>query len=196
MSTQKGTGEAMRTIVRWVLVTTILLGIGIGASFAAGTAYGRTTAIKTVQPIIVNSQNTSATTAGTTVGFGADSTPSGSQAASGFRPGGLSGAGFLSATIREVSDQQITVTLPNGQELTVNRTQDTRIGSVTPSQPAVLTAGAHVLIAGARGSDGGFAATAIIVVPADFLPTPMPNASSPASTGNGPRAHLTPTPTP
>jgi hypothetical protein len=191
----------MRTRFTQVLLVVIIFGLGIGAAFAAGSVYGRNTAAKNVQPVVVNAGgaggqgNAAAGASGTADAAGG--TGSGRQ---GFGGGGVGGA--VTGTVSTVNGQQLTLTLANGQQLTVALTADTHIGTVNPASQSALTNGARVLVTGTRGSDGTLTASAVIVVPADFLPTPAAGSTSGAGAGGratpgaSGRPAATPTPTP
>jgi len=195
----------MRTRFTQVLLVVIIFGLGIGAAFAAGSVYGRNTAAKNVQPVVVSAGGTggqgNAAAGASGTADAAGGTGSGRQ---GFGGGGVGGGvgGAVTGTVSTVNGQQLTLTLANGQQLTVALTADTHIGTVNPASQSALTNGARVLVTGTRGSDGTLTASAVIVVPADFLPTPAAGSTSGAGAGGratpgaSSRPAATPTPTP
>jgi hypothetical protein len=182
----KGKEDDMRNRFTPVLVVVIVLGLSIGAAFAAGSVYGRDMAAKNIQPVIVGVGSTSgsgiAAASGTADAAGAVVAGTGRQ---GFGGGGFGGA--ISGTVNSVHDQQLTLALANGQELTVALTADTHIGTVSQASQNVLSSGTTVLVTGTRGSNGTVTASAVIVVPSGFLPTPAAGASATGGPDTGTR---------
>ncbi|WP_051914091.1 DUF5666 domain-containing protein [Thermorudis peleae] len=167
----------MRNRFTQVLAVVIILGLGIGAAFAAGSVYGRNTAAKNVQPVVIGAGGTGGVAAASGTADAAGGTGSGSGSGrQGFGGGGFGGA--ISGTVSAVNGQQLTLTLANGQQLTVALTADTHIGTVSQASQSALTSGAEVLVTGTRGSDGTLTASAVIVVPSGFLPTPAAGSTS------------------
>ena len=167
----------MRNRFTQVLLVVIIFGLGIGAAFAAGSVYGRNTAAKNVQPVIVG--------AGGAGGQGNTATAGANGTADAAGDTGSSRQGFggaVTGTVSTVNGQQLTLTLANGQQLTVALTADTHIGTVSQASQSALTSGAEVLVTGTRGSDGTLTASAVIVVPSGFLPTPAAGSTSGAGT--------------
>ena len=132
---------------RSLLIAVAIFGLGWGASFGAGIAYGKRGTGPQVQ-------------AATFPGAG------GAQTGNGF--GGQGGRGAF-GTVASVDGRTLTLTEANNQQVKVTLTDQTQIFKQAAGTAADLTAGARVTVQpqGQPAWDGTITAATINVVPAD-----------------------------
>jgi hypothetical protein len=161
----------MRRAFTWLIVFVAVLGLGIGASYAAGVVYGRRTA---PAPTATPSAAAQAGATGGQQGQGAAGTGSGGGqggrqgAGAGTGAGAGAAGGPLVATVSSVEGNTLKVMANGGTETTVTLGDSTKIGMVGSSDSGALSPGASVLLMGQRGQDGSFTPTSVIVLPAGF----------------------------
>lgn len=159
----------MRRAFTWLLVGAAILGMSIGASFGAGTVYGRSTAKAAPAPqaSAANPQAQSSQAAeGTPGGRGQFSGgQGGAQSGQGARPG----ANTVTGMVRSLDEKTLKVAVAGGSETTVNLADTTRFATTTVADRSAVLAGMPVVIAGQRGQDGNLTASFVLVLPPGFL---------------------------
>jgi hypothetical protein len=138
----------MRPKYSWILVAVASIGLAVGASFGAGTVYGRNSATTTTVTV----------TGGTQTGQGAS--------LSGQSTGGGSN---LTGTVASIAGQTLKITTAAGTEVTVNLADSAQIGKAGSSDKSALAPGASVLILGQRQQDGSVNGSEVLVVPQGFV---------------------------
>jgi hypothetical protein len=138
-----------------------VLGLSVGAAYAAGVIYGRNTAPK---PTPTATAAAGGAQARATAGAGDAAV--GQQGSQGGR-GGAANAPIV-GTISSVEGKTLKITPPGGSEMTVNLGDSTQIGLVSASDSGALSQGATVLVVGQRGQDGTITPTSVIVLPQGF----------------------------
>jgi hypothetical protein len=135
---------------RNLLVGVAIFGLGWGASFGAGIAYGKRTAAPAVQAAPIPGQN-----AGNTGAAGAAGAA------------GQGGARVTVGTVAGVDGKTLTVTGANNQQIKVNVADQTQINKEAPGTLADLVNGARVAVQaqGQPAADGTITAASIQIVP-------------------------------
>ncbi|MGA7672636.1 MAG: hypothetical protein WBW04_19620, partial [Nitrolancea sp.] len=106
-----------------------------------------------------------------TGGSGAATGPSGFTPPNGQGTGpfGASGGGFanqpIEGTVASINGQQLQITLANGSTSRVTLSDQTTYETTQSADKSAVTAGASVLITTGQGSDGGFSAESVVVLP-------------------------------
>jgi hypothetical protein len=133
---------------RNLLIGVAIFGLGWGASFGAGIAYGKRTAAPAVQAAPIPGQN-----AGNTGAAGAN--------------GGQGGARVTVGTVAGVDGKTLTLTGANNQQVKVNVADQTQINKEAPGTLADLVNGARVAVQaqGQPAADGTITAASIQIVP-------------------------------
>jgi hypothetical protein len=160
----------MRRAFMWLVVFAAVLGVGIGASYAAGYIYGRSTAPQaTATPAAAQGQ-AGGTGAGGAAGqaqrAGTGTATAGGQ--SGRTGTAAAGAGQLVGTVQSVDGKTLKVMPAGGTETTVTLGDSTQVGTVSTSDAGAISEGSTVLLVGQRAQDGAFTPTSVIILPEGF----------------------------
>jgi hypothetical protein len=145
-----------------LLIGVAIFGLGWGASFGAGAAWGRRSTAAAAGPQVVAAGQ-----------FGGGATAAGAQGA-----GGAAGARGTAGTVDRVDGQTLFVAGPNGQQTRVALTDQTQIMKQAAGTPADLTPGSRVAVVpqGQPGADGTITAASVSV---------LPEAAAPGGQGQG-----------
>jgi hypothetical protein len=146
-------------VFKSLIIGVAIFGLGWGASFGAGAAWGRRSVASPVQAQIIPAGQLGA--GGAAAG--------GAAVAGGGAPGaGAPGAVRVSAagTVERLEGQTLVVAGPNGQTSRVTLTDQTQITKQGPGSPADLTAGSRVAVApqGQPAPDGTVTAAAVTIL--------------------------------
>ncbi len=159
-------------LFRNLLIGVAIFGLGWGASFGAGVAYGRRAAPATAQ---------AATAPG---GQGAQSGQAGAAAQAGQgNPAAQAGAGrAVAGTVERVDGRTITLAGPNNQSFRVTLSDQTSILKTVAGTPADLAPGVRLTVQaqGQPAADGTITAATITI-----LPEGAPGAGAGADRGQG-----------
>jgi hypothetical protein len=133
-----------------LLIGVAIFGLGWGASFGAGAAWGRRSIASPAQAQVIPAGQFGAGAAG------------GAQTA-----GGAAAARGAAGTVDRVEGQTLYLSGPNGQQTRVTLTDQTQIMKQAPGTPADLTPGSRVAVAaqGQPGADGAITAASVNVIP-------------------------------
>jgi hypothetical protein len=143
-----------------LLIGVAIFGLGWGASFGAGAAWGRRSVASPVQAQVLTPGQFAAGGAGAG-GFGAQGGAAGAGGAQ------AQGRGATAGTVDHVDGQTLYLTEPNGQQLRVNLTDQTQITKLDRGAAEDLTAGSRVAVVpqGQPGADGAVTAASVNVLP-------------------------------
>ena len=161
----------MKVTFRIIAIATVVVGLGFGAAFGAGIAYGRGDP-KTVAGGLTSQQLASmlgVTGAQAALSAGAAATPAtgGAGAArAGAATGALSAVG-ATGRITAVQGQTITIETRQGSEK-INLSSSTTITKLISGGTTDLTEGTSIVVAGTRKDDGSYDATSISQVPTEL----------------------------
>jgi len=162
----------MKVTFRIIAIVTVVVGVGFGAAFGAGIAYGRGDP-KTVAGGLTSQQLASmlgVTGAQAALSAGAAATPATGGAAGAARAGAATGAlSAVGATgrITAVQGQTITIETRQGSEK-INLSASTTITKLISGGTTDLTEGTSIVVAGTRKDDGSYDATSISQVPTEL----------------------------
>ena len=151
---------------RNLLLIVAIFGLGWGASFGAGTAYGRRTTATTAAAQAA----TIPLGQGQAAAGGAQGGQAGPGGAGGTGGGGFAGgAGGRAGVVERVEGQTLTLRAANNQPVRVTLTDQTQVLKTVEGTAGDLTAGATVTVQpqGQPGADGAISASAITVLPAN-----------------------------
>ena len=151
---------------RTILLGVVVLGLGMGAAFGIGVAYGRGDP-KTVESGLTQQQiqsllGISGSGAGGTAQGGTQG-PSGGTGAAGAAASGRNPTGRITA----VDGRTLTIETRAGAQK-VNLSPSTKINKLTTGTTADLTANATIVASGTRNADGSFDATEVSQIPAEL----------------------------
>jgi hypothetical protein len=158
-----------------------IFGLGWGASFGAGAAWGRRSVASPVQAQVVPAgQFVTGGAAGAGAGAGAAGAGAAGQGSQG-GPVRVAG-GATAGTVNRVEGQTLVVDAANGQQTRVTLTDQTRIVKEGVGTAADLTAGNGVTVVsqGQPAADGTVTAAAVTILPPG---TPLPAAGGPGGQG-------------
>jgi hypothetical protein len=145
-----------------LLIGVAIFGLGWGASFGAGAAWGRRSVAPPVQAQVLTPGQFAAGGTGQG-GFGAQGGTGGAGA------GGAQtqGRGATAGTVDHVDGQTLYLTEANGQQVRVNLTDQTQITKLDRGAAEDLTAGSRVAVVpqGQPGADGALTAASVNVLP-------------------------------
>lgn len=133
---------------KFLFIGVIVLGVGVGAAFGAGTAYGRSSTPQAAKTTVVTTGNPSAA--------------AGASGQGGFASGqaGQAGRPMTAGAIDTVTGNSFTVKTNSGTT-TVTVDDKTIIRKTVDGSVKDLTSGENVVVVGTAGSDGTVAATSI-----------------------------------
>ncbi len=159
----------MKVTFRIIAIATVVVGVGFGAAFGAGIAYGRGDP-KTVAGGLTTQQLASmlgVTGAQAALSSAATTTAGqGTTARAGAATGALSALG-ATGRITAVQGQTITIETRQGSEK-INLSPSTTITKLISGGTTDLTEGTSIVVAGARKDDGSYDATSISQVPTEL----------------------------
>jgi hypothetical protein len=140
-----------------LLIGVAIFGLGWGASFGAGAAWGRRSIASPAQAQVIPAGQFGAGAAG-----GAPAAAGGTQTG-----GGAAAVRGAAGTVDRVEGQTLFLSGPNGQQTRVTLTDQTQIMKQAPGTPADLTPGSRVAVAaqGQPGADGAITAASVNVLP-------------------------------
>jgi hypothetical protein len=151
-------------VLKNLIIGVAIFGLGWGASFGAGAAWGRRSVEPPTQAQIIPAGQFGAGAAGA----------AGAAAAGGATGAGAPGAVRVSTagTVERLEGQTLVVAGPNGQTSRVALTDQTQITKQGPGSPADLTAGSRVAVApqGQPAPDGTITAAAVTILPEGATP--------------------------
>jgi hypothetical protein len=142
-----------------LLIGVAIFGLGWGASFGAGAAWGRRSIAAPAQAQVIP--------AGQFGGAPAGGAPGAAGAAGAQTGGGAAAARGTAGTVDRVEGQTLFLSGPNGQQTRVTLTDQTQIMKQASGTPADLTPGSRVAVAaqGQPGADGAITAASVSVIP-------------------------------
>ena len=145
---------------RSLLIGVAIFGLGWGASFGAGVAYGKRGSAAAVQAAAVPGGAALATGGQA----GAQGSGQGGQAGPGAQAAGARGA---AGVVDRIDGSTLTLSGPNNQQVKVTLTDQTRILKEASGTVADLATGTRVTIQpqGQPGADGAFTAAIVNVIP-------------------------------
>src|SRR3990172_8497827 len=140
--------ERTAKMFKCLFIGVIVLGVGIGAAFGAGTVYGRSSAPQAASNNVASTTNPAAATG------------AGGQGAFSMGQGAQAGRPVTTGAIDTVTENSFTVKTSSGTT-TVKIDDKTVIRKTVTGTPQDLTPGETVTVMGAAGSDGTVSATSI-----------------------------------
>lgn len=164
---------------RILLLIVVVFGLGWGAAFGAGVAYGRAGAGPSPAASVSRSDSAPAAPSG----FGsAGSSGSGPATSSedgprGAMAGTMLGRGTI-GVVEQAAADRLTLRGAGGQT-TVLLQPDTAIRKATDASRADLRAGAMILISGQRDPSGNVAARSVLLLPPEFETSDRQRSASP-----------------
>jgi pilus assembly protein FimV len=155
-----------------LLIGVAIFGLGWGASFGAGAAWGRRSTAAAAGPQVVAAGQFGAGAAGAAGAPGAPGAPGAGGAGTQGAAGGAAAARGAAGTVDRVDGQTLFVAGPNGQQTRVALTDQTQIMKQAPGTPADLTPGSRVAVVsqGQPGPDGTITAASVSLLPEGAAP--------------------------
>jgi hypothetical protein len=149
---------------RNLIIFVAVFGLGWGASFGAGMAFGRRSV--PAPPV--------AQAATIALGQGAAAGGQGGAGAAQSGPGGVVRVGGAGGVVERVEGQTLTLRGPNNQQVRVALTDQTQVHKQVEGSTGDLAAGVSVLVQpqGQPGADGVVTAAAVTVLPANAAARP------------------------
>jgi len=164
----------MKITFRIIMIGVAVLGLGFGASFGAGIAYGRSTPKTAASTPTQQQLNTSLGVSGAGTGGAAQASGTTTAGAGQQRGGGAAAGAAVQALARNASGR---VTAVDGRSLTIETAQGSQkvnlsangtVQKYTTGAMSDLKVGDTVIASGTRNADGSFDASSLTQVTQDL----------------------------